>query len=536
MYPRSNAPRSACRHYAARLAVLCLAVLAGAGSARAQTASLTPASHDFGSVIVGQTSSPATTFTFTNSSSSTEIVQSVYISPPGSDFSTQSSGNCTTVTAAGSCSFTITFTPTATGSRNATLYVNSNDATSPQLTATLTGTGIAATTTATLTPASANFGSVTVGNSSTAQQFTLTNTGNTTIGNISAGTSGDFSAVYGCTTLAPSATCTIDVTFLPSAAGSRNGTLTVNSSSSSSPLTAALSGTGLSNLSGLTLSTYALDLGSFEVGAGAYGQGASPAFPVFVTNNDTTAVTFAQPLTSQGIAFPVVGDFLSNNNCGKTLAAGATCGMNLYFKPTTTGTRIGSLTIVSTASNGTQTLTLSGNGTDYTAAGNPDTVTVTQGGTAVFPIVLTPISGYSHPISLSCQALPATGTGCSSLQATLGPATTVNFSVATTPKNLYGVIGGTAVPGNSRSLRTWLLCLCSLLALVLVGRTRRLARTAGLLALLLALLWPAGGCSGKQPTPDPNATPPGTYTFTVVTIDTLQLTKTVSLTLVVKAQ
>jgi hypothetical protein len=71
---------------------------------------------------------------------------------------------------------------------------------------------------------------------------------------------------------------------------------------------------------------------------------------------------------------------------------------------------------------------------------------------------------------------------------------------------------------------------------VLVGRTRRLARAAGLLALLLALLWPTGGCSGKQPTPDPNATPPGTYTFTVVTIDTLQLTKTVSLTLVVKAQ
>jgi hypothetical protein len=497
---------------------------------------LTPTSQDFGNVIVGQVSSPIS-FIFTNSSSATEIVQSVYISPAGSDFTTQASSTCTSVPAGGTCSFTITFSPSASGQRTATLYVNSNDATSPQLTAALTGAGVAPTTTATLTPSSASFGSVTVGTTSTAQQFTLTNTGNTAIGNISVGTSTNFAATPNCgSTLAPGANCSINVVFIPTAAGSLTGTLTVNSTSSNGPQTAALSGNGLSNLRGLTLSTYALDMGSFEVAAGVQGLGASAAQQVYVTNNDTTTVTFSQSLTTSGIAFPVSGDFLSNNNCGQTLAAGASCRLNLYFKPTATGTRVGSLTIVSTASNGTQTLTLSGIGTDYTMAANPATVTVVQGSTAIFPIALTPISGYSNTINFSCQGLTATGTSCSSLQATLGPAATVNFRVSTTPKNLGGVIAGTFPNSKLHTMYDWLLCIAGILALLLAARTRQIARAAGLLALLLALLWPAGGCSGKQPTPDPNATPPGTYSFTLTAVDNAQQQKTLSLTLVVAAQ
>ncbi len=493
-----------------------------------------PGSYDFGTVILGQSSSPVS-FTITNSSSTTQIVNSIYISPLGSDFTTPNSANCTSVPAGGSCTFTIVFSPTAVGTRNATLNVDYG--TSSQIyTSALTGTGLAATTTATLTPASANFGSIVVGNSSSGQQFTLTNTGNTAIGSIVAAVSGDFSATYGCSTLAPGATCTINVVFTPSTAGARTGTLTVNSTSSTSPLTAPLTGTALSNLRGLTLSTYSLNLGSYEVTAGASGTAASSPLPISVTNNDTATVTFSQPATGSGIAFPVTGDFLSNNNCSQTLAAGATCRLNLYFRPSTTGTRIGSLTIVSNASNGTQTLALSGNGTDYTMAANPGTITVTQGGTAIFPITLTPISGYSNTIYFGCSGLTAAGTSCASLQATLGPATTVNFKISTTPKNLYGVIAGNIAPSSFRSIATWVLGVCGLLALVIVGRTRRLARTAGLLTLLLALLWPSGGCSGKQPTPNPDATPPGTYNLTLTAIDGEQQSKTLSLTLVVTAQ
>src|SRR5260370_25690303 len=39
------------------------------------------------------------------------------------------------------------------------------------------------------------------------------------------------------------------------------------------------------------------------------------------------------------------GDFLETDTCGTGLAAGAGCTINVTFKPTTTGTRAGALTI-----------------------------------------------------------------------------------------------------------------------------------------------------------------------------------------------
>jgi len=501
------------------------------------TATLTPASQDFGNVVVGQTSNPPVTFTFSNSSGASETVTSVVISPSGSDFSTPNSSNCTTVASGGSCSFTITFTPSAAGTRSATLTVSSTDANNPTLTSSLTGTGVAPTTTSTLTPSSSNFGSITVGQSSSGTQFTLTNTGNTTIGNITVGASGDYSATYGCSTLAPTATCPITVVFSPTGTGTRTGTLTVSSTSSSSPLTAGLTGTGLSSNPGLILSTYSADLGSFEVHAGAMGNGSAGPVQVYMVNNDTATITFSAPLTSQGPAFPTSGDFAENNNCGQTLAPGVSCRINAYFIPTTTGTRVGSITIASNASNGTQTLALSGNGTDYAVVVNPTSVSVKQGDTAVYAVSLTPVSGYNNTIAFDCSTLTAKGTGCSGITAvTLGPATTVNLSVTTTSTTLYGVTpSGLAMPQRHTALG-WMLCVTGLLALALAGRSRRLAHAAGLLALLLALLLPAGGCSGKQPGPNPDATPPGTYNFTLKLIDSQQLSKQVNLTLVVTAQ
>ncbi len=387
------------------------------------------------------------------------------------------------------------------------------------LTLSLTGTGVAATTTATLTPASWTFPSTTVGNSSTGEQFTLTNTGNTAIGNIQAGITGDYSATPNCPAspamLAPSATCTINVVFSPSAAGTRTGTLTISSTSSSNPLSASLTGTGISAVSGLTLSTYALSMGSYERGAGS-----SPAMAVTLTNNDPSTIAFSAPVGAGGVPFPVVGDFAQRNNCGQTLAAGVTCSANITFTPTATGTRIGSLTVQSSASNGTQTLTLSGNGTDYAVTTTTPSVTVVQGSTATYRITFTPISGYSNTITMGCTGLTAAGTSCAGNgTAFLGPAATVNFNVTTTPKNLYGVIANGLAPNMGTGYAPWLMTACSLLLLALAGRTRRLARAAGFLALLLGLLWPAGGCSGKQPTPDPDATAPGTYSFTLTGVD-----------------
>jgi hypothetical protein len=517
-------------------AALVFLASAGAGPLYAQ-ATLTPPTQDFGSIVVSQSSSPIV-FTFTNTSLVSEQVSSITASnSPVSDF-TVSGGNCNSavngVAAGNSCTINIVFTPAATGPASSTMTVTYTPAggASQMATASLTGTGIPSTTTSTLTPSSATFNSTVIGNTSPSVQFVLTNTGNTTIGDILFSVTTGFSATPLCgaqpVTLAPGASCDINVSFSPTTAGSNTGKLTVQSTSSSSPLTASLTGTGISNLSGLTLSTDALSFSGTEIGATS-----SPS-TVTLTNNDPGTITFTAPHGANGDAFPVSGNFNATNTCAQTLAAGASCQAIIAFAPTTTGILTGSLTVNSTASNGTQTLLLSGNGTDYTLATTTPSVTVVQGSTATYSIQLTPVSGYSNTISLSCTGLNAVGTSCSTPTATLGPAATVNFTITTTPKNLFGVIGNGFAPTTTRA--TWFVALCSLLLLALAARPRRLARAAGLLALLLTLLMPSSGCSGKQPTPDPDATQPGTYTFTLNAIDSAQRNKTLSLTLVVTSQ
>jgi hypothetical protein len=273
-------------------------------------------------------------------------------------------------------------------------------------------------------------------------------------------------------------------------------------------------------------------MGNYEINAGS-----SPPMPVILTNNDPTTITFAAPLGANGVAFPVTGNFSQTNTCSQTIASNASCIMSVLFTPTATGTGTGTITINSTSSTGTQVLGLSGIGTDYTIATTTPSVTVVQGSTATYSIAFTPIDGYSNTITLGCSGLAIPGTSCAgNATVTLGPGKTVNFHVTTTPKNYNGVLANGLAPNAWGVRATWAMGACGLLLLVLAGRTRRLARSAGLFALLLALLWPTGGCSGKQPVPDPDATPPGTYTFSLTTADPIQQPRTLALTLVVTGQ
>ena len=50
---------------------------------------------------------------------------------------------------------------------------------------------------------------------------------------------GDFSQTNNCTSVAVGGSCTVNVTFKPTAAGARTGTLTVTSNANNSPTTVA---------------------------------------------------------------------------------------------------------------------------------------------------------------------------------------------------------------------------------------------------------------------------------------------------------
>ncbi|HLJ29777.1 MAG TPA: glycosyl hydrolase [Candidatus Angelobacter sp.] len=121
---------------------------------------------------------------------------------------------------------------------------------------------------ASLSANSLTFGSQNVGTTSASQTLTLTNHGPGGLTISSVAVTGDFSQTNNCgTSLAANASCSISVSFKPTATGARTGTLTVTDNASNSPQTAALSGTGTSgapsapsNLSATAVSSSQINL------------------------------------------------------------------------------------------------------------------------------------------------------------------------------------------------------------------------------------------------------------------------------------
>jgi FG-GAP repeat len=131
-----------------------------------------------------------------------------------------------TVASGGSCLITVTFTPTAQGVRTASVSITDNAPGSPQ-TVPLTGRG----TFFEWSPRSLNMGEQKVGTSSAVRTVTLTNAGTAPISLYSIQTAGDFSQTNTCGgSLNAGASCTIEVTFTPTAVGVRLGHVAIRDS------------------------------------------------------------------------------------------------------------------------------------------------------------------------------------------------------------------------------------------------------------------------------------------------------------------
>jgi Abnormal spindle-like microcephaly-assoc'd, ASPM-SPD-2-Hydin/Beta-propeller repeat/Protein of unknown function (DUF1573) len=87
------------------------------------------------------------------------------------------------------------------------------------------------------------------GMASAAQTVTLTNSGTAALNISSISASGDFKATSACGgTVAVNASCTVSVTFTPTATGNRTGTLTVTDNAVNNPQTVSLTGTGVADV------------------------------------------------------------------------------------------------------------------------------------------------------------------------------------------------------------------------------------------------------------------------------------------------
>ncbi len=327
---------------------------------------LAPTSLSFGNQMVGA-SSNAQVVTLTNTGTTTLLLATIRISG-GNHIDYSQSNTCgSTLAVNASCSISVVFTPTKTGSRTSTVSVSDNAAGSPQ-SVPLSGTGVAPA--VTVSTASLSFAGVLVGKSSTPQSVTVTNTGTASLTVSSITASGDFSQTNNCTAaaVAVGSFCTITVTFSPTAAWSRGGSIAIVDNAYNNPQQAVqLVGMGNSGATA-SVSPTSLSFGKQTLGT------TSAAKTITLSNNGSAALNINSVLAR--------GDYSQTNNCPTSLTAGTNCTISVTFAPTNTGSRSGDITVNDTAPAFLQTASLSGTGVVASSAVNVNpeqgSITATQ--------------------------------------------------------------------------------------------------------------------------------------------------------------
>ena len=241
------------------------------GTGVAPLAQVAPTSLSFAPQPVASPSA-AVPVTITNVGTAPMTISSLAITGANPlDFS--EAANCGTVGAGNLCTVQVTFTPTATGIRSATLSVTDNAAGSPQ-TIPLSGSGLQAS--ATVAPSNISFAGQTPGTISAAQTITVTNSGagQIRVSNIAiSGTnSHEFSETDNCLAASIATACAIQVTFAPvcaaSEANTRTATLTIQDNGSTPtvaiPLTGQTAGDFCINAAGLNATVVSGNMAVFQ--------------------------------------------------------------------------------------------------------------------------------------------------------------------------------------------------------------------------------------------------------------------------------
>lgn len=330
-------------------------VVINEASGTAPKVSFTPGSLSFPTTTVGSTmTSPPVTLS--NTGNATLNISSLGLTGSGASSFYISSNTCgSSVAAGGSCSFYVTFKPTAVGSFSAALAVNDNASGSPQQLP-LSGTGQAATSGLTLNPSSLSFSNGVVGTTTPAQTVVITNNGSGTVTmhgiSLTGSNASSFLELNTCGgTLPAHATCSVAVSSKPASTGSLTAALSVSSSASGTPQTAALS----ASVSAQPLLSFGAS--SLAFGTTAHGT-TSPASVLTISNTGSTAATFS----SISVGGSQASDFTELTTCGATLNGGSSCQVFVSFRPAATGNYAATLFVYSNATGSPRSTNLSGTG------------------------------------------------------------------------------------------------------------------------------------------------------------------------------
>lgn len=298
----------------------------------------------------------------------------------------------------------------------------------------------------TTTPSSLTFTSQVVATTSSSQPVTLINNGSAAA-TISIAASGDYGQTNNCNgSLNAGASCTLNVTFVPTDVGAISGAVTVTDNASNSPQVVNLSGTGATPI--------AISPGSITFGNQMVGT-TSAAKTVTLTNNESATLNFTFAASGNYVA---VGS--GSSPCGNSLAAKASCTMSVTFKPTANGAINGAVTVSDSTIVKQQEVALSGTGTGgaaapltftpttltfpsqaFNSASAPQTVTVKNTGSSSLTISSLAASGN--------YAVAGTGSTPCKAGTVLASNGSCTMNVTFTPTYLGAIKGAVVVTDNA---------------------------------------------------------------------------------------
>ena len=309
---------------------------------------------DFGPSTLG-ISAPISVF-LTNTGGGTAQVNLQVKGPNASDFAVYPT-SCSVP-----CFLTVGFTPSAPSLRVA-LLIATDSASGASRSLLLVGSGLPSG--APLSFGTPNFPNEPIGTTSPPSDIyvdsfsssPITITGITVTG----GNSADFAILQDtCPVGSPLpaySSCSLQITFTPSAAGPRVAALNFNYSGESAALVLPLPATGLATTRQIAFNPSTLDVGAVP-------PGDTTSSTVLIQNTGGAAVS----ITGLSLAGNNAADFaITGNQCPQppeTLAIGANCLVTLQLTPSALGTRIARLQVADNASGSPQNLPLVGFGTN----------------------------------------------------------------------------------------------------------------------------------------------------------------------------
>jgi hypothetical protein len=485
---------------------------------------VSPASINFGSQGVGTTSLARVVIISNPSNVSFNIA---CITASGNFTQTN---NCGATLAPGAhCAVNVSFTPAATGLESGAVTVADSTKISP-LAIPLSGTGVNGPF-LTPFPGRINFATQNLNTKSSPAAVTLVNTGNASLSisgiALAGANSSDFAQSNTCgSVLAPGASCNVNVTFAPTAGGSRTASLKISDTAPGSPQPVSLSGTGLGPAVNLNPDT--LTFGNQLAGITSAAQTAT------LTNLGSS------PLSITSI--DASGDFAETNTCNTSLAPGGNCQIAVTFTPTAAGNRVGAVTITDNAPGSPQIVSVSGSASDFAlgpSKGSPTSATVNSGQAASFTLQLSPHGFFDGTVSFSCAVTPAVAAApvCNPPPLTSvdyqSSSQNVTVKLSTTAPAVAGYVSSASV-SPSGTVIAWTLVLLASGLFYLCYRQRQPALAVAVIALAFMAL---PGCGGGSSSPtSTSGTPAGTYTATVTGtyLSNSKVTHNMNLTLVVQ--